>query len=469
MQLDFGAPDAKQAPCNCERCQQSFDLAREKAEARELLSSPNSAPAEPLSKEIGDFEAKTAIGVTRSGDKFEYKMSYNGKDKLLATTDASTDGLKEAEKKIAELVAEKEKELERTFNVSFSKAGDDVVKQWVEKADCSWERGDMVKARSPNLIELYGIQATLYRCQPSDTGANGQGVKFHFLESNYYKEQPVLAYFVQADKDGRTSVYFEPGSNKRKPATEADSDRFNRDHLFSVEALTTHELSHNHQAKTGWHTAEKENLARSIGWIPFHDAKSGSSEYMLRGKNGEFYRYGKDHCKDSNVWVQADKDGNPLNDKGEKSGSFKDAKQFKKTEIAERAQVKPLTYYFPNPTEMFAEGLMLYRLGGKIEEGLLRDSPQLYKAAKERDQVEIDQRWGKNEQGESKYIRGVDGLIKDNTAEERRKVEGMEEQIKNASKPASKNGADTPTRTASPITKVMPQFPVIAPLFHFSF
>lgn len=433
LNTSSSADEMRKAHCNCERCQRSVDDAKEASEARERALADGglrtAASDNPLAREIESFEKKTALQVVRKGNQLEYKMSYEGKDKIFATSDATAKGLEEAEKKIAELVEAKQKELEKTFTVSFSRAGDDVVKQWVEKADCSWERGAMVKARNPNLIELHGIEAALYRCQPSNITANGSGVKFHFLEDNYYKDQPVLAYFTSADKDGKPSVFFEPGSNKNKPATERDSERFGKDHLFSVEALTTHELSHNHQAKTGWHTpADKEKLAKSIGWLPIVD-KAGASDFILKGKNGEFYRYGKDSCKDTKVWVKCDKDGNPLDDKGNNAGSFKAAKHLKRTDVSDNALVKPLTYYFPNPTEHYAEGLMLYRLGSKNREQLLKESPELHKAAKAGDQAEIDQRYGFDQSGASKYIRGVDGLLKDNTEAERKAVKEFEDKV----------------------------------------
>ncbi len=446
---NFFAPDEeRKAPCQCEHCQNAIPEKRD-GEFRKIGPVPKPANSDSLSTEIKSFEEKNAVEITRNGNKLDYKISYNGKDLLLTSSDASAKGMESAEKKIAELVAEKQTELEKTFNVAFSKAGDDVVKQWVEKADCTWERGDMVKARSPKLFELYGIQACLYRSQPSDISATGNGIKFHFLEDNYYKNQPVLAYFVYEDKDNRQSVYFEPGANKSKPATEADAERLGRDHLASIEALTTHELAHNHEDKTGWHIpAQKEKLSKAIGWLPLV-AKDGSTDWLFQGKKGELFRYGRDHCKDSKVWVKCDKDGNPLDKDDKVAASFKEAKQYKRTEIAEAALVKPLTYYFPNPIEMYAEGLMLYRLGNKHREELLRDSPALYKAAKSGDQNEIDQRYGLNTNGEAKYIRGVDGLLKSNDAAAQKSIQEFEDKVSKKAQNKTQDKAPETDKTKS--------------------
>ncbi len=452
--MDFasGAEEMRKMHCNCERCQRgSQDNARESENSEQskeklslaILSPAKGSESEALSKEIEQFEKKTALEVIQSANQLEYKISIHGKDQILHKSDASAKGLEEAEKKITELVQAKQKEIAKTFNVSFSSAGDDVTRQWVQKPDCSWERGIMVKARNPNLIELYGIESALNRCTPSNITVKGQGVKFHFLESNYYKDQPVLAYYTSGDKDGNPSIYFEPGANKNKPATELDSERFGRDFLFSVEALTSHELSHVHQAKNGWYTpAEKEKLAKSIGWLPILD-KDGSTEFILKGKaDGEFYRLGKDHCSDSKVWVKCDSNGEPLDDKGNKAGSFKQAKHYKRSDVQNRAEVKPLTYYFPNPTEMFAEGLMLFRLGTKNRAELLEQSPALYKAAKEQDQIEIDKKFGKDAASSSKFVRGIDGMLKENNESERKAIKEFEEGVlKKDKKPASKKQA----------------------------
>lgn len=421
--------------CHCDTCRRAVDNMR--ADAKENVGSrtlDKSLADEPdaAKKLIADFQEKSAVEVVRNGKNYDYRLSVNGVDRVLFSTEGSAKGLDAAEKQLAKLVQDKQNELTKTFKVDFSKAGDDVCKQWIQKPDCSWEQGPMVKARAPLLVELYGIEAALYRADPSHLNKAGtQGLKFHFLEDNYYKDQPVLAYYIYADKDKRPSVYFEPGANNRKPATEADADRLVRHQLFSIEALTLHEINHHHQANMGWYDAKTEEArGKEIGWLPFQDTKTNERKYMLIGKNGEFYRRGKDHCKDTEVWVACNNKGEPLDANGKPAASFKAAKQFTGTEIAARAQVKPLTYYFPNPKEMFAEGLMLFRLNSSRRANLLAESPQLYEAVKKQDEEESKTYYGVKADGSPKYIRGVEGGLVENNEKNRKAVLELEEKAR---------------------------------------
>ena len=418
---------------DCARCNVTADRLRDTAGERTARMGEKEEARTPAEeKRITTFQDQHAVDVTLKGTTYEYKISVKGKDLVLFTTDASPKGLDEAEQKLAKLVQDKQDELTKTFKVSFSKEGDDVILQWIEKADCTWERGPMVKARPPQLLELHGIEAALYRSQPSQLDTTGQeGVKFHFLKDNYYKDQPVLAYFVRNDKDGKPSIYFEPGANKNKPATEEDANRFKRHHLFSIEALTLHELAHHHQKKMGWYdAADKEKLSKSIGWIPFVDPKTKETDWLFKGKQGELYRRGKDHCKDKHVWVKCNTDGEPLDDKDNPVAKFKDAKQYTSNEVTDKALVPPISYYFVNPVEMFAEGLMMLRLDKTRREELLKKSPVLFEAAKEQDQKEINLNFGTNQDGTARHIRNENGLSVEKNAANRELVEDFEQGIK---------------------------------------
>lgn len=421
---------------DCSRCNVTRDRLQDSVNPNDRTAradvKPEGSRTAKEASDITDFQTKFAVDVSVKGKTYEYKISLNGADKVLFTTDATAKGLEEAEKKMAELVKEKQEKLEKDFKVAFSKEGDDVIKQWIEKADCTWERGPMVTARSPQLIELCGIEAALYRSQPSNLDRTGaEGVKFHFLKDNYYKDQPVLAYYVRADKDGRPSVYFEPGANKDKPATEKDANRMNKHQLYSIEALTVHELNHNHQKKMGWHTpADKETLAKEIGWVPFLDPKTNETEWLYKGKKGELYRRGKDHCKDEYVWVKCNTNGEPLDDKDKPVAKFKDAKTYTRQQITDLALVPPITKYFVNPVEMFAEGLMMLRLDKTRRTELLKTSPVLYEAAKKQDQAEMNLNFGTNLDGTAKYIRNDDGLIVENSDANRKSVEAFEKAVK---------------------------------------
>lgn len=420
--------------CQCENC--CGRLRERQAEAKEDASAKPLPPAEDRrsneQKNIDNFSNKTGLSVVLNGKNYDYKMSLSGKDVTVFSTDAGPKWLEAAEKQLAKLTTEKQSELETKFKIEFSKTGDDVIKQRIWKPDCTVEYGPMIKARAPKLSELYGIEAALYRTQPSQLDPDGKrGLKFHFLEERYYKGDGVLAYFIPSDKDNRPAVYFEPGANSQKPITEADADRIGKHRLYSIEAVTVHELSHHHQKKRGWDdTAYYEKRAKELGWMPFVDKKTKESGFLLQGKNGEYYRLGRDKCPDDSVWVRTDKNGQPLDSAGKPSGSFKDAKQYSNTEVMKSAALLPPTNYFDNPKEEYAEALMLFRLGDKRRAQLLRDNPQAYEAVKSADQSESVAHYGKQADNSPKYIRSVDGPWVENTDKNRQAVEAFETKIR---------------------------------------
>ncbi len=382
----------------------------------------------PANEAVKQFEKNHQVDVVSKGDKYEYRLSVNGSDKLLFTTDATDKGLKEAEQKLRALVDGKIAHMKKTFNVSFSTDGEEVAQQWVEKADCSWERGPMVKARAPRLGELYGIEASLYRSQPSHRSNDGrQTIKFYFLK-DHYQTDGTAAYFKRQDKNGRPAVLFDPDILDKRPATQADAAAAGVAREFSLEGWVCHELAHHGQHKLNWDTPRiYQQYAEAIGWVSFEDPKTHETDWLLKGKNDrEYYRYGSDNCKDRSVWYRCNSSGQPLDKNGKVVAKIKVAETFTYTQVQDRASVRPLTWYFPNPKEMFAEGMMLLRMGGELAAKLIEKSPQLYKAVREHDQREIDSLWGKKADGSPKYIRSPGGHLVENTAESRKELEEFE-------------------------------------------
>lgn len=393
----------------------------------------NAAPKDSRPKVLVDFEKKHGLAIEEKDGKYTVTLKANGKDTEVIRTDATPQGLEKAEKEIARLRDEKRQHLEKVFKVSFSTDGEDVLLQWIEKPDCSWERGSMIKARQPNLNELYGIEAALYRAQPSHLTKDGsQGVKFYFLTDNYYKGDPALAYFIRSDKNNKQAVYFEPGANENKPATEADADRLGRHKGYSIESVTHHELIHNAQYNMGWDTPQtKEKWARKLGWLPYEDPKTHETKWVFRGKKEDLYRYDKDHCKDTSQWCACNKAGGLLDKGGNGVAKVKDAEQFTRDQVTDRALVPPCTWYFVNPVEMFAEGGMKYRTNQATREELLTRSPALYEAVKAHDQEEVNKAYGVEQgSGQAKYIRTPDGSLVKNTPENRQAIQDFEDTVK---------------------------------------
>lgn len=378
------------------------------------------------------FERKQGVTIEEKDGKYNFILKIDGQDKQLLTTDADKKGLEKAEIELEKLKKEKTAELEKVFKVSFSKDGEDILKQWVEKDDCSWERGGMIKARSPNLAELSGIEAALYRAQPSHLIKNGDtGVKFYFLTAHYYKYDVALAYHIQQDKNNRQSIYFEPGANDGKPITEKDADRMGKHNLYSIEAVTHHELMHNAQQNSDWNTPSvKEKWARKLGWLPFEDPKTHETKWIFTGKKDELFRRDQDHCKDEFKWCACGKHGELSDSNGKTVPAVKDAKGFSLDQIRDLAEVRPATRYFVNPLEMFDEGGMMYRVNERRRQELLEQSPRIYDAVKEHDQEELTRRYGKDTSGHPKYIRSIAGYPVQNTETVREEVKVWEAKIR---------------------------------------
>lgn len=418
----------------------SPDQLREEGELcgrpRSLERKDGKADAPKPLTETQKFERKQGVTVQEKDGKYVYTLKFNGQDKELLSTDSNAKGLEKAEAELAKLKKDKIAELEKVFKVSFSVDGEDVLQQRVQKDDCSYQYGNMIKARSPNIAELYGIETAMYKAQPSQLVQDGsRGVKFYFLTANYYKDDPALAYHVHQDKNGRPAVYFEPGANEGKPITEKDADRMKQHQLYSIEAVTHHELMHNAQQNLNWDTPrEKEKWARKLGWLPYEDPNTHETRWIFTGKKDELYRRDQDHCKDAFKWCACGKHGELQDDKGKTVGKVKDAKQFTLDQVRDLAEVKPSTRYFVNPLEMFAEGGMKYRINERRRQELLEESPRIYDAVKEHDQQELNARYGKDNTGASNYIRSSSGILVKNTAEARAEVQEFEDKIRKAEK-----------------------------------
>lgn len=377
----------------------------------------------PSPDSITAFQQKTGVDVTEKDGKYEYRLSGNSKGDVLFTTEASDKGLDAGGKKLKELVEEKVKSIKNEYRVTFAREGDDVVKQWVRKDDCSYAQGKMIKARDPMLKELVGVEAALERSQPSNVTPDGKGAKIHFLTEKK-SDDAQAAYHIR--DGGSSQIYFDPGMTEQKPILETDSEALKRNIQYSIEAITVHEFAHAGQRNMDWSVPVKEEkFARETGWASYEDPKTHEREFLIRGKNGEFYKRGQDHCTEGAVWALADSSGQLLGPDKKVAATFKDAKTFSADEVKQNAVVKPPTDYFANPLEMYAEGIMMFRLGQSQREALLKQSPEMYKSVKSFDQDEVNKIYGVVN-GAAKYIRSPKGLLVHNTESNRKQVADFE-------------------------------------------
>ena len=359
-----------------------------------------------LNETVAEFERKNRMSVSRRGDTYEYVLRANGTEQTLFTTAASDQGLKDAQKRLDTLVAEKATEMEQRYRVSIARQDEYIGKMKVMAAQSS---GIMdVFARAPKLAELQGLEAALSKSEPSRND-----LRIYFVRDMYPQGFGVFAYYDN-DPSGRPAIFLQPGVDDRPP-TERDRPPLavlsgNLDAGTSIEALVTHEIAHRHQLRMGWDKDSVVNdVAEKMGWKPYIAGK-GDTRYLLMSKavdssgNARLY-------SNRGSWILSDERGQPIDMAGNPVEPL-DTVTPSNDEMLAQALIKPATPYFRDPIEMYAEALMLLRLGDDSRKALLSRNRGLYDLVKSKDQEEIDA-----ELGTGKLIRSISGeLIPDNQA-----------------------------------------------------
>lgn len=378
-----------------------------------------------------ELATKNGISVGFEQNRFVFSLKAGGNIELFSTP-GTKDGLKSAKTQLKTLVDAKVKKISDTFDVEFATDGEVIDKQWVKNEKGEWTQDKEVLCRAPRLNELYGIEAALYRAQPSQKGkAGGKGLKFYFLTDDLTKGERPLASW-RGDRSGRPAIHYYIGSCDGRPVLERDAP-FNPNaklgHAYgSIEALTLHEISHNHQNNIGWWTDLQKDEAAKFGFRDCGVDSEGNRIWAVKSKrkdaNGEhiYYRINEK----TSEYCACDETGTAIAGEPEIS----------KSELRKIAAHRPMTYYFPSPSETYAEGVMVYRLGGVYRASLLKENPGLYEVVKRLDQKEIDSAYGEDIQYEwrqgidqwgnqvqyqvevsrtSRYIRNADGNVVANT------------------------------------------------------
>ena len=428
------APIMEVHPGGCSCCCSGVSAMRERelVDRFVLETTADCVSSDDRVSELGadavEFGVSNGILLEKRDGSYHYYLDGDSSKKLLFSTDASTDGLKEATAKLEELIQKKIESLEHDYKVRVAQQGEEVVRRWVQKDDSTWERGPFLKARKPTLKELVGVDMALWKSQPSQLidSASG-GIKFYFLESEFYSTGSA-AYFVHRDKAGDPAVYFDPVMTKGKPILEVDSEKLGKSLQYSIEAVTIHELAHNGQKSMGWHdkAANYEKFASQIGWVSFEDPGTHETEWLLKGKDCEYFRRVRESSGKEKVWVRVGLDGNPLTAEGLRADSISDAKKYSVAEVRDLAEVRPGTDYFVSPIEMFAEGMMLLRLGPKQRGELLTKSPALYRAVLSHDKAEILAAYGSNRDGSPRWLRKPNGFLAENSEKVRKIIDDFE-------------------------------------------
>ncbi len=411
----------------------------------EAVTREQEAAAGSLKEQAQLFAKNNGIECAQEKGKFVFKLKAE-KLKTLFSVSADKDGLDKANELLAGLVRDKRNGLRTTFGVMFSSAVEVVDQQWVKNDEGEWVRGKDVLARLPRLNELYGIEAALYRAQPSHGAPGGSGaIKFIFLTDDLTKGERPLASYRSSHKGGGPVIFYYLGSCDGRPVLERDypfDPTSDLGHAYrSIEALTLHEVAHNQQRRVGWYSTYESRYAGDLGYVDCGQDDDGYTIWAYKSSSKDADSNYKLYRKaDSGKWFQCDRSGGKIADTAELTNA-----QMRKISLK-----RPMTYYFPSPTEIYAEGLMILRLGGEYRASLLAENPSLYQVVKRLDQEEIDAAYGKvyyyqwregfDRRGRqvwyqvmmerSRYIRGTDGYLADNTDANRQAVTQFEQKAR---------------------------------------
>ncbi len=336
-------------------------------------------------------------------------MQIAGKKRELIRTPATEAGLKDAEKQLEKLVVEEANNLESTYKISIARQGEPVDYQ--RRSSDSPRSEHMVLARAPELFDLYGVRAAFEKSAASSLGRDGQGLKFFWLNEKVVTEIDPYATF-QTDHNGRGSVFIWPAARGIKYATEEDlpesqrlSSYSSREREESWQSAILHELGHNTADKLGYEirssvneigselSASGEQLAAEIGWVKRRDVENSGEDWLLAGKSVDDNGKPATYLQENNVFIRSfmrwRADGGAVDASG-KIVPAHEAQRLTEEEMLASALVRPPTSYFDSPSEIYAEGMKLYRLAGSARTHLKNVSPELYEIIKRDNQREID-------------------------------------------------------------------------------
>ena len=363
-------------------------------------------------------QKKYGLSVRVRDDQVEAFFRAGGKDNVVASTtlEDAANGTK-AKAKLDRLIDGQMQTLERQYKVTFARPGEKAGQQETAKADCTTEYGQAIRAHKPTFGDLYATREALAHSQPSQLNVDGtKGIKLYFMDKPFftkpaYGNKPALALYESSGPNGEIAMLITPDAEKLPVSAKDAADPQARNLAYIIE----HELTHNSQNNM-WDSfaGEQDKVAAQFGWETNVIANANHGTFfggdLLKGSNGVGYINSRPQCGVDTAWM-AIKDHHPLDAQGRPVDTTDRARKFTNDQVAADAQVKPLTYYFPNPKEMFSEGLANFRNGRASRERELNLSPALYAVVSRHDQKEIAKYYGVDASGHSKFIRNADGLI----------------------------------------------------------
>lgn len=308
-----------------------------------------------------------------------------------------------------------QEELTRQFGVKFAKPGEQL-------------RNDDREPGRPK-------EATLYAGVPTE--AELKVLKDTLTNTNHENYKNMKLWFIRPDESDRSeyATYDGPDLQRQEhhgcachsKAAQKDIDNGElvllpraRQELSGsngLEGTLYHELGHHEQRRNlGWEhlvgpkaTPEGRKLGAEMGWqwSERHQAP------VMQDKTGGLWRFDED--KEHWRWAG----GRQPADGKHRLGN---------EQMRERAKIPGISSYNDSPFEMHAEAIAGFRVGetGKEKPGdrrtLAIDSPKLYETIKKYDQERINKLHPPGPGGEPSHIRGLDGKIIENSAENRRVI-----------------------------------------------
>jgi hypothetical protein len=363
-------------------------------------------------KAAGDLRAKTPVELERY-----LKPLIEAKSKELEKRQAK-------EKADAEKRDALGKELEKTFQVSFSKDGEKVK-----------YRGKDVECRAPTLAEMEALSKALYRGQPSHLLTNGKPLRIEIFTEQMLKGAVA---FRSADR-----IVIQPSAkNEGTELRNADAYRGPGSRGNTLIATILHELAHNTQARLDKDfdfladlSPQQSKLAERIGFRNCVPEKSDEAIWLLEartktdGKTADLFRR---LPGEADTWARCDEKGAIITK--DKDGKRTPVERISGIDMRLRAKFTMPTSYNSTPSETMAEALTCLRLGGESVKAFIRDCPEIYAIAREIDKQDIMKTYGtvKGDDKEASHIRNEAGQLVVNTAKSRAAFRDFEEALRKA-------------------------------------
>jgi hypothetical protein len=280
-------------------------------------------------------------------------------------------------------------EIEQKYNVKFMGAHEELAR--TEQALGKGPRITVFETpRHPNLYELASLEKALEKSKTTIPGENEDPLKIGFFvgrdiyAGRYFGENETIGFYdSQWVKEPNDALKAKEQKNK-------------------LEIYALHELAHHHQYMFWTDMHNDTAHASAMGWqkcAPIND-------WLLRGESNQYFRFNERDDRSSS-WTFCNSEGQPVPSNKKLDDQIRTAQPgfylseqvgdngeriLLSYEVADLALVKPVSHYFDNPCEMFAEAMAAYRFGGEKRAKLAMKSPALYDLVARDDQMDINHR-----------------------------------------------------------------------------